>query len=69
MPRTYGKKKQTRLAFAPLSSSPKREDDSDDEKDRRANLRYAHPSMPVLRRGRSQPEGEIIPQLLHDNKY
>ncbi|KAL3261348.1 hypothetical protein ABHI18_003834 [Aspergillus niger] len=69
MPRTYGKKKQTRLAFAPLSSSPKkREDDSDDEKDRRANLRYAHPSMPVLRRGRSQPEAKPTPQRTPEPK-
>ncbi|TPR02049.1 Inosine-uridine preferring nucleoside hydrolase family protein [Aspergillus niger] len=69
MPRTYGKKKQTRLAFAPLSSSPKkREDDSDDEKDRRANLRYAHPSMPVLRRGRSQPDAKSTPQRTPEPK-
>ncbi|RAK97125.1 uncharacterized protein BO80DRAFT_448646 [Aspergillus ibericus CBS 121593] len=63
MPRTYGKKKQTRLAFAPVGSPPpKSEQDSDGETDRRANLRYAHPSMPVLRRGRSQPNKKPSPK-------
>ncbi|GKZ18268.1 hypothetical protein AbraIFM66951_000441 [Aspergillus brasiliensis] len=69
MPRTYGKKKQTRLAFAPLSSSPKkREDDSDNEEDRRANLRYAHPSMPVLRRSRPQPDAKSPPRRTPEPK-
>ncbi|PYI08599.1 transcription factor IIIc-like protein [Aspergillus sclerotiicarbonarius CBS 121057] len=66
MPRTYGKKKQTRLAFASVGSPPpKTEQDFDGETDRRANLRYAHPSMPVLRRGRrgrSQPDENPSPK-------
>ncbi|PYH99351.1 hypothetical protein BO71DRAFT_394422 [Aspergillus ellipticus CBS 707.79] len=66
MPRTYGKKKkQTRLAFAPIGSPPptnepkkerEKDGDKDGDKDRRATLRYDHPSMPTLRRGRSRPE-------------
>ncbi|OOG00934.1 hypothetical protein ASPCADRAFT_202777 [Aspergillus carbonarius ITEM 5010] len=63
MPRTYGKKKQTRLAFAPVSSPPpKSEQVSDGETHRRANLRYAHPSKPVLRRGRSQSDEKPSPK-------
>ncbi|GLB06159.1 hypothetical protein AtubIFM57258_001456 [Aspergillus tubingensis] len=68
MPRTYGKKKQTRLAFAPLSSPPTKKEDSDNENDRRANLRYAHPSMPVLRRGRSQKDAKSPPQRTPEPK-
>lgn len=49
MPRTYGKGKQTRLAFAPLSSSPPGSDKSTrSQKDRLATLRYDHPSLPSL---------------------
>ncbi|RAL10444.1 uncharacterized protein BO97DRAFT_394190 [Aspergillus homomorphus CBS 101889] len=49
MPRTYGKKKQTRLSFAPIGSSPaKNESTSDGERDRRATLRYSHPSRPDI---------------------
>ncbi|GFN18973.1 uncharacterized protein AtWU_08776 [Aspergillus tubingensis] len=68
MPRTYGKKKQTRLAFAPLSSPPTKKEDSDNENDRRANLRYAHPSMPVLRGGRSQKDAKSPPQRTPEPK-
>ncbi|PWY81374.1 transcription factor IIIc-like protein [Aspergillus eucalypticola CBS 122712] len=68
MPRTYGKKKQTRLAFAPLSSPPTKKEDSDKEDDRRANLRYAHPSMPVIRRGRSQKDAKSPPQRTPEPK-
>ncbi|GIJ83850.1 hypothetical protein Asppvi_002680 [Aspergillus pseudoviridinutans] len=51
MPRNYGKAKQTRLAFAPLSSSPPGTDRSTrSQKDRLATLRYDHPSLPSLRR-------------------
>lgn len=50
MPRTYGKGKQTRLSFAPLSSSPPGSDRSTrSQKDRLATLRYDHPSLPSLR--------------------
>ncbi|RAH72821.1 uncharacterized protein BO66DRAFT_22019 [Aspergillus aculeatinus CBS 121060] len=50
MPRTYGKKKQTRLSFAPLGSSPIQQNEpaSDGERDRRATLRYSHPSKPTI---------------------
>ncbi|RAH61112.1 transcription factor IIIc-like protein [Aspergillus piperis CBS 112811] len=68
MPRTYGKKKQTRLAFAPLSSPPTKKEDSDKEDDRRANLRYAHPSMPFIRRGRSQKDAKSPPQRTPEPK-
>ncbi|GAT28371.1 possible transcription factor IIIc-like protein [Aspergillus luchuensis] len=68
MPRTYGKKKQTRLAFAPLSSPPTKKEDSDKEDDRRANLRYAHPSMPVIQRGRSQKDTKPPPQRTPEPK-
>ncbi|PYH68230.1 uncharacterized protein BO88DRAFT_488714 [Aspergillus vadensis CBS 113365] len=68
MPRTYGKKKQTRLAFAPLSSPPTKKEDSDKEDDRRANLRYAHPSMPVFRGGRSQHVAKPPPQRTPEPK-
>lgn len=45
MPRTYGKGKQTRLSFAPLSSSPPGTDRSTrNQNDRLATLRYEHPS-------------------------
>ncbi|KAF4158689.1 hypothetical protein CNMCM6936_002747 [Aspergillus lentulus] len=51
MPRTYGKGKQTRLSFAPLSSSPPGTDRSTrSQNDRLATLRYDHPSLPSLRR-------------------
>ncbi|GIK04458.1 hypothetical protein Aspvir_008541 [Aspergillus viridinutans] len=51
MPRTYGKAKQSRLSFAPLSSSPPGTDRSTrSQKDRLATLRYDHPSLPSLRR-------------------
>ncbi|KAI9368989.1 hypothetical protein BJX61DRAFT_521418 [Aspergillus egyptiacus] len=54
MPRTYGKSKgkakQTRLAFVPTAFTS---EDKDDETDRHAQVRYSHPSMPTLRRGRS----------------
>ncbi|PKX94187.1 uncharacterized protein P174DRAFT_441472 [Aspergillus novofumigatus IBT 16806] len=51
MPRTYGKGKQTRLSFAPLSSSPPGTDGSTrSQNDRLATLRYDHPSLPSLRR-------------------
>ncbi|KAF7170368.1 hypothetical protein CNMCM5623_002791 [Aspergillus felis] len=51
MPRNNGKAKQTRLSFAPLSSSPPGTDRSTrSQKDRLATLRYAHPSLPSLRR-------------------
>ncbi|PWY77345.1 hypothetical protein BO70DRAFT_317309 [Aspergillus heteromorphus CBS 117.55] len=62
MPRTYSKKKQTRLAFAPISAPPpKKERESDGEQDRRATLRYAHPSLPTLRRGRSRSDKKSLP--------
>ncbi|RAH48279.1 uncharacterized protein BO95DRAFT_357318 [Aspergillus brunneoviolaceus CBS 621.78] len=50
MPRTYGKKKQTRLSFAPIGSSPIQQNEpaSDGERDRRATLRYSHPSKPTI---------------------
>ncbi|KAF7594710.1 hypothetical protein BBP40_008603 [Aspergillus hancockii] len=54
MPRTYGKAKQTRLAFAPIAFSQ----DSDDAIDRKATLQYGHPSRPVVRGGRSQLDGK-----------
>jgi hypothetical protein len=51
MPRNYGKAKQARLSFAPLSSSPPGADRSTrSQKDRLATLRYDHPSLPSLRR-------------------
>ncbi|GFF43969.1 uncharacterized protein C17H9.06c [Aspergillus udagawae] len=51
MPRNYGKAKQARLSFAPLSSSPPGTDRSTrSQKDRLATLRYDHPSLPSLRR-------------------
>ncbi|PYH87131.1 hypothetical protein BO82DRAFT_427909 [Aspergillus uvarum CBS 121591] len=57
MPRTYGKKKQTRLAFAPIGSSPiQNETTSDGERDRRATLRYSHPSRPTILSSRPRPD-------------
>ncbi|PYH44343.1 uncharacterized protein BP01DRAFT_357655 [Aspergillus saccharolyticus JOP 1030-1] len=57
MPRIYGKKKQTRLSFAPIGSSPtKNESTSDGERDRRATLRYSHPSRPVIHTSRPRTE-------------
>ncbi|RAH76489.1 hypothetical protein BO86DRAFT_325611 [Aspergillus japonicus CBS 114.51] len=57
MPRTYGKKKQTRLAFAPIGSSPiQNETASDGERDRRATLRYSHPSKPTILSSRPRPD-------------
>ncbi|PTU22671.1 hypothetical protein P175DRAFT_0555337 [Aspergillus ochraceoroseus IBT 24754] len=54
MPRTYGKSqgkaKQTRLSFVPAAFPP---EDHDDDGNRHARLRYSHPSMSTLRRGRS----------------
>lgn len=53
MPRTYGKVKQTRLAFAPVaaSSSPGFEHSPGGSPDRLARLRYDRPSKPFIRRG------------------
>ncbi|KAL2828467.1 hypothetical protein BDW59DRAFT_143166 [Aspergillus cavernicola] len=62
MPRTYGKSKgkakQTRLAFVPKSFAS---DEKDDEPDCKANIRYSHPSMSTLRRGRSASEKSAAP--------
>ncbi|PLB35470.1 uncharacterized protein BDW47DRAFT_110388 [Aspergillus candidus] len=52
MPRTYGKAKQTRLSFAPVASPPQDSQETADGTDRRATLRYGHPSTATLRRER-----------------
>ncbi|KAE8156509.1 hypothetical protein BDV40DRAFT_75725 [Aspergillus tamarii] len=58
MPRTYGKRaKQTRLSFAPIALSQDSAEDADEKSDRKATLRYGHPSMPTIRSTRSQPSG------------
>ncbi|PYI29608.1 hypothetical protein BP00DRAFT_437570 [Aspergillus indologenus CBS 114.80] len=65
MPRTYGKKKQTRLAFAPIGSSPiQNETASDGERDRRATLRYSHPSKPTILSNDSNqtPDRAVTPE-------
>ncbi|KAE8391779.1 hypothetical protein BDV23DRAFT_63542 [Aspergillus alliaceus] len=54
MPRTYGKAKQTRLAFAPIALPPDFAENVGEKSDQKANLRYGHPSRPTLRSGRSQ---------------
>ncbi|KAL3494740.1 hypothetical protein BJX62DRAFT_26920 [Aspergillus germanicus] len=63
MPRTYGKSKgkakQTRLAFVPAEFAS---DDKDDENSRKANVRYTHPSMSTVRRGRSAGEKSSAPK-------
>ncbi|KAL2841586.1 hypothetical protein BJY01DRAFT_217392 [Aspergillus pseudoustus] len=62
MPRTYGKSKgkakQTRLAFVPAEFAS---DDKYDGESRKANVRYTHPSMPTVRRGRSAGEKSSAP--------
>ncbi|KAE8368269.1 hypothetical protein BDV27DRAFT_47954 [Aspergillus caelatus] len=58
MPRTYGKRaKQTRLSFAPIALSQDSAEDANEKSDRKATLRYGHPSMPTIRSTRSQPSG------------
>ncbi|KAL2005468.1 hypothetical protein VTN00DRAFT_2679 [Thermoascus crustaceus] len=53
MPRTYGKVKQTRLAFTPIaSSSPGIEHSPGGSAHRLANVRYEHPSRASVSRGR-----------------
>ncbi|KAL4894107.1 hypothetical protein BDV59DRAFT_21889 [Aspergillus ambiguus] len=58
MPRSRGKPKQTRLSFAPVSPSSQAAEPiqiADDGADRRANLRYEHPSLPILRKDKPRP--------------
>lgn len=53
MPRTYGKVKQTRLAFIPIaSSSPGIEHSPGDSAHCLANVRYEHPSRASVSRER-----------------
>lgn len=58
MPRSRGTTKQTRLSFAPVSSPPAGGEQSPDNgKDRRANLRYGHPSLATVRKNGPQIVG------------
>ncbi|KAE8375206.1 hypothetical protein BDV26DRAFT_20671 [Aspergillus bertholletiae] len=58
MPRTYGKRaKQTRLSFAPIALSQDSAEDADEKSDKKATLRYGHPSMPTIHSTRSHPGG------------
>ncbi|GAB1205399.1 hypothetical protein APSETT445_004073 [Aspergillus pseudonomiae] len=58
MPRTYGKRaKQTRLSFAPIDLSQDSAEDPGEKSDRKATLRYGHPSMPTVRSTRSLLSG------------
>lgn len=56
MPRPRGKTKQTRLSFNPPAAASQDKDntqnDPGDQKGRHANLRYGHPSLSTVRRGK-----------------
>ena len=56
MPRPRGKTKQTRLSFNPQAAASQDNNntqrDPGDQKSRHANLRYGHPSLPTVRRGK-----------------
>lgn len=60
MPRTYGKSKgkakQTRLSFVPEFTNSQ-----DEEANRNANVRYAHPSLSTLRSPRKASEKSSTP--------
>ena len=56
MPRPRGKTKQTRLSFNPPAAASQDNNntqrDPGDQKSRHANLRYGHPSLATVRRGK-----------------
>ncbi|KAE8145534.1 hypothetical protein BDV25DRAFT_133700 [Aspergillus avenaceus] len=71
MPRTYGKAKQTRLAFAPVTLPQDSDQEADDTNNRHANLRYGHPSMPTIRETRSrvnEPSNGKVPEKLEPSE-